>query len=529
MKRLISILSQERPPRASLRYFEKCLVILDMLQVQALLFGLSQPWSGTYLWLENTQWTACFNLDLFLLSKHGAPMGARGGTRSLWGEMDSVIPRYCVPLGLSPLLLATLYWAFPRALPSLARSGRTAQAIRWHYRVRALFLLVGQYLVVPCGLAVLRLLHCRDNQRWLDADPAVACGGFLHAAALTVLLPIFVGWVAVVMSGLVGVIYDVAVYSSAIDHDMFLQRWEAEWELQISDTWLSTQLWLISSYRRHAANFRVLVIGQKLALVLCYTLLYSQIKLQAVIFWVLVMLGTVYTGFAAPFRCRTSNAVLVVSQLLLLYNATLGVLTCLEIEASMLVATTQTIWLFVGNGIAAICLVVLFAFTHREPWPVDSTREKLEEHGGLLQEWATVLRDAREVVVDCNMSRNDCNGRLEPEVGYRALLVPIHRVEAHMKAVHQCWIDAKTKHSLLESSLRETLEDLVFVHEKFDNISLFPENLDAIRETKPAFDASHDVRVLMKPQKRRILNKLVGIRWLNQSTPGGVINTSAGV
>ena len=100
MKRLISILSQERPPRASLRYFEKCLVILDMLQVQALLFGLSQPWSGTYLWLENTQWTACFNLDLFLLSKHGAPMGARGGTRSLWGEMDSVIPRYCVPFVL---------------------------------------------------------------------------------------------------------------------------------------------------------------------------------------------------------------------------------------------------------------------------------------------------------------------------------------------------------------------------------------------------------------------------------------------
>ena len=138
--------------------------------------------------------------------------------------------------------------------------------------------------------------------------------------------------------------------------------------------------------------------------------------------------------------------------------------------------------------------------------------------------WATALIWCRRVdtfaffiivVIDCNIRSGS----------HQALLVPIHKIETHMNVVRQCWIDAKAKHSLLESSLRETLEDLVYVHEKFDTISVFPDNLDVILEAKPAFDARHDMRVLMKPTKRRILNKLVGIRWLNDATPGGVIPT----
>ena len=158
----------------------------------------------------------------------------------------------------------------------------------------------------------------------------------------------------------------------------------------------------------------------------------------------------------------------------------------------MLVATTQTVWLFVGNGIAAVILIALVLFTYGfETWPSESTCSRLLEHGDTLQEWIAALQGAREVVIDCNIRSGS----------HQALLVPIHKIETHMNVVRQCWIDAKAKHSLLESSLRETLEDLVYVHEKFDTISVFPDNLDVILEAKPAFDARHDMRVLMKPTK----------------------------
>ena len=202
-------------PRASLLCFEKCLVLLDMLQVQALLFGLSQPWpSVPYLWLRKTRWTTYFNADAFLLSEHGAPMGSTGGTRSLWGEMDGVVYQYCIPLGALPLLLAALYSAAPRALPLLARTGHTTQAIRWWHRFRGCMLLLGQYLVVPCGLAVLRLLHCRDDGQ-LDADPGVACGGLIHRAAVALLLPMYAWGVAAIVYLLAAVV-QIRSYSTSL-------------------------------------------------------------------------------------------------------------------------------------------------------------------------------------------------------------------------------------------------------------------------------------------------------------------------
>lgn len=495
----------ERPSKAaSLLYFEKCLILFDLMQIQALLFGLSQPWPWPYFWLRASRWTTYFNIDVLLLSKYGAPMGATGGTRSLWGEMTGFIPRYSLPLGLIPLVFFGLYYITKISLPYLARNGYTTRSIAFWYRLRALLLLIGQYFVVPCGLAVLRLLHCRDDTRRLDADPIVKCGSFDQYGMLLLLLPVYVVFLVSLFLGLYSTVTDVTIYSSAIDHEMFLQRLELEWELKVSDTWLSAQLWLVSSYKRHSSHYRSFVAVQKLLLVILYTLLRSNLSVQAVLFWLVITLGAARVIYAPPFRCVSSNAILLVAQMVLVFNATLGTMTCMKIRESFLVSTNQTVWLFSGNGLAAFLIVVVLGITHREVWPSHPTSLKLREHGEVLHEWIAALRDARELVVDCNMKLGS----------HRALIVPIHMIEAQIKRVRNCWADAKARHSLLESSLRETLEDLVYIHERFDPIAFPPETL-----TDPAFDMSdrQSLQILMNPLKRRLLIKLLGIRWLNDS------------
>ena len=72
---------------------EKAWLLVDNLQIYALLWATSQPWPWPPIWLKWTRWTVAANGDFLSLSERGAAMGATRAPFPVWGEMDGYARR----------------------------------------------------------------------------------------------------------------------------------------------------------------------------------------------------------------------------------------------------------------------------------------------------------------------------------------------------------------------------------------------------------------------------------------------------
>ncbi|KAF1779422.1 hypothetical protein GQ600_19994 [Phytophthora cactorum] len=118
-------------------------------------------------WLGATRWSNAFTLDFFSFRATGAAMGSTSQSFSLWGEM----PHYW----LYALVWALVPWTGVLVLQIAKRT--------WTKQGRSDFLLLGvtwenvllqilQFLYVPVGLAVLRLVNCNADGG-VSVDPTV--------------------------------------------------------------------------------------------------------------------------------------------------------------------------------------------------------------------------------------------------------------------------------------------------------------------------------------------------------------------
>ena len=503
-----SCCDRSRLRSSSLFWCEKALIVVDALQAYALLWSLSQRWPWPYLWLRYTRLTPLANLDYFILSEFGAPMGATGAdeSTSIWGEMPGVLHNYCIPLGgVVPALLLAAALVTPKLMLRGGKYGRLVIAWQLWHSVKAVLLFMGYLLIVPCALAVFRMYDCTGGA--LDADPLIPCYSLRRWVPLGLVSLSFATAGAVLLLVFVRIPLAAVVYRSHVDHERFLQRWEIEWDLETSDEWIASQMWVFSSFKRRAVHFRALSIIHKLLLVVCYTLLRDDPALQAQVFWIIVVLWASYIMAVFPFRCWSSNAICVLVQVVLVLDATMGMLTAVKVKDSLLVASRQTIFLLCVNVLGVLVAFILSALLRcgcticREPWPSNPTRTKLLSFGSQLHEWVVALRETSRLTLECHTT---------PTV-----VVPIHKVEVHLGVLRSCWVEAKARQSILEPSLNDALQHLTLVHEQLCRFSMYPNDkfLEIMEECQPGIAERDRSRVLMPKRKRGILNKLLAMRF----------------
>ena len=99
----------------------------------------------------------------------------------------------------------------------------------------------------------------------------------------------------------------VVTYDYEQDHEKALQLLELCHALQLDDDWRADHAWLCSSFRRHAVLYRIHVCALKLALLLIYAALRTQLRPQAVLFWVVISVWTGWVLVWPPYRCTSSN------------------------------------------------------------------------------------------------------------------------------------------------------------------------------------------------------------------------------
>lgn len=302
---------------------ERLLVLLDFFQLFALLWSVSPPWPWPFRWMRDTRFALVANLDVFLLHNYEVAHGGntpgqalRG--RSIWGEY----PDLPLLAGCAALLCACIMLAPVVQVWHLKRKEQ-----HWLRPRRALvskLLLLGELLLLPCALVLLRLLVCRGEEDVLDALPSVACLSWQHLLLASLAgLPLAV-FVLGVPLALALRIWPLLVHASTQQHERWLRRKETEYVLFLSDDWLEDGFALTSSFRRPCALHRPAVAAVKLLLALVYALLRARPGVQGSAFFCAFTALLAVHVLARPFRSLSSTLLQLVLDAALVYFSCLG-------------------------------------------------------------------------------------------------------------------------------------------------------------------------------------------------------------
>ena len=159
-----------------------------------------------------------------------------------------------------------------------------------------------------------------------------------------------------------------------------------------------------------------------------------------------------------------------VAHVVLVINASMSFLTCVDHNSALLVGSRQSLFLIYANSLGLFVMVaIVFASSALESWPASLTLQRLlESHGVELWEWVAAVRETRILVLEC---------RLAP-----AMQVPIHVVEERLSILRDCWVQAKTRDSLFEGILNECLQELAELHETLAGGSMYsPPDAERLR------------------------------------------------
>ncbi|KAE9204980.1 hypothetical protein PF004_g17690 [Phytophthora fragariae] len=386
--RLLVVPSRSR--QVSRFWLEKALVLTDGVQLFALMWQLSQPWPWPARWLEATRWVNAITLDFFSFRTTGAAMGSTSQSFSLWGEL----PNYW----LYALVWALLPWSGVLALQVAKRS--------WTRQGRSDFLLLSvtwenvllqllQFLYVPVGLAVLRLVNC-DADGAVSVDPTgMSCGGAGHVLAVLV---VTCGLGGGFLVGLPWVlrrrIRDAMVHTSVERHERFVQGKELEFMLGTSDTYLELYMPQFASFRRHSVEMPVHMCLLKVALMLDFSVLRSQPPsmanqgAQGSIFVLGVVSMAVYRTWRYPYRCKSTSYLAILVDWMLVANGVF-VLLCANVVIGLMELRDVVLLNLRSQPSKAVELY----------WPTNAQMRDIVDFGSQVSSWVNTIHNAQNTII----------------------------------------------------------------------------------------------------------------------------------
>ncbi|KAJ1453534.1 hypothetical protein M885DRAFT_618903 [Pelagophyceae sp. CCMP2097] len=439
--------AESRSFGARLAWLEKFWLVVDRLQVFAIIWLCSQTWPWPTIWLEWTRGVAAINLDFASLGQLGAGSGSTGALgRSVYGQ----IPDFITNLALPIIALALAALAGDAALRSQQARAKVAEldafaSRAWRMRLRSVAangcLRIAMLLYAPTLIAAVRLLRCeaprngRLEHSRLAADPAVKCDSWFLLYAQCILLP-FAAAVALLLPRLLRRrCFEACTYDEALDHEKSVQLaeledvfgvddgdalslfekngghdgvWASKAEAQAdagvygrSDSeWRCSDLWLVAPFKRSCATREADSLIRKCLLVASFGLFGGQPRTQGVAtFFIVVLWGAPDLYRLGPYRNPSTNAIFLASEVAAFGNGLYAMLTAWGLRDAFVMPRQQTLGLISLNGSAtlAICTICLYTkFTRPESPAARSLSRIVSEHGAsTVVAWVNATRSAR--------------------------------------------------------------------------------------------------------------------------------------
>ncbi|XP_060587857.1 uncharacterized protein LOC132743356 [Ruditapes philippinarum] len=519
---VFDIIDQKKKRSVNLVWMDVALLVLDFLQIFALIQSMSLRWVFPERWLRHTYYVFAVNLDAWEMLKfsdentYDSIQDYYIPSSSIGTSYQNIMYGWFIGTAGLTLLYAALHFSMKFVLypESWAR-----RLMSW---VQMACMVIIHVLSLPLGIALFRVFTCEGeyskmytmneydcftSNYWKNCAPAI-----IYILVAFLIYPGFLVW-KTRLEGMTGT--DNGYLS-------FILIKETEYKIHLNRAWLNDSVWIFSSFKHRGRYYRTALQLVKLVLLIIFAAAFNYIKLQALLTCILLLLVVVAAIVTRPFRLTSLNAFLVFSLLCNVANTFLGALL-----TNYTPATTPSAWLtpsyvfYFLVMIQGFWLLSLFAllvylisrtFCHstkscykRSVWPNIATSGA----GQLTPE-----------------TRKFMTGIIKAKIAHEkiqrlpAMFAPVHDLARHIQIMNTYCREAEYLGDPLHMVLWEVLDDLVETHANISPKSLFAESVKkSIRRTAAEFmpmvpmfsqrlaQRDYDF-ILVPPHKKRILLKM---------------------
>ena len=462
--------------------------------------NMAQSWGWPYIWVEWTKWAVWANLDYFSTTKNGSIGGSSQSVIDKFGEMDNYI-EYAFIFMIIPVIIVILF-----LLSRLVTRKYGVRYDKYEPRIEFWVLLLLQLLYMPVCLALSRLYYCENGVASVDPSNDCLAGQHLIIVVLGLVfaLPLYIGLPIYLYRRIRGVV----IFDLSTDHEKRLQAWELEEIFQLDAFWERSQLWLTSSFNRHGAYFRFYIFLMKAYCLLVFLLFRFNSILQAIMFW----LGTVYAFYTTlrlfPYRVLSSNLIAVVFVSLLLINSTFAMCNAFGVQNSVMVSSTESIWLLSFNSIGLFLILTVIGASLAglfDRWPTYMTLKRINESAkwSTMAQWIDIIEEANSIDMDVCLC--------PPETA------DILALEEVIRQLRKCWMNASSIGSVFTVILSDHLNRLMITHARVSPNALRNKKYwdkEYIKSGREMFDTRHKKFNLWNEKKRRMQLKLFAVSAL---------------
>lgn len=519
---VFDIIDQRKKRYVNLVWIDVFLLVLDFLQILALIQSMSLRWVFPEKWLRNTYFIFGFNLDIWEITK----FTDNSTYKSVQGHyinsenVDVSFETICYiwffgSVGLG-LIYGSVHFFMKWKLYPLP------WARRFMSRLQFCFMTLIHMLSMPFGIVLFRIFQCEGAWNSVDTINEYECWSISHwklaAPAIVYIILLFL----IYPGFLVWKIRLECMSGTSRGYLSFLLLKETEYKIHLNWSWLYDGMWTFSSFKYRGRFYRLMIQTVKLILLLVYATTYNYIKTQSMLTAVFLLLAVLLFVGIRPFRLTSCNAFLGFSLLCSVGNAFIGALLA-AYDAYTIPSAWLTpdyiIWFLVFvQGSWALCLVCLLLYLisrtlchsakccyKRPVWPNIAT----SGYDLLTSE----TRKYMTAIIKAKIAH-------EKIIRLPAMFAPVHDLARHIQIINTYCREAEYMKDPLHMVLWEVLDDLVETHAELSPKSIFAETVKkSIRKTAaefmsmvPMFSyrlAQRDYElILVNPVKKRLLMKM---------------------
>lgn len=337
---IFDIIDQKKKRSVNLVWLDVTLLVLDFLQIFALIQSMSLRWIYPERWLRNTYYVFAVNLDVWEMMKFT--------NSSVYKSVQEYYtPSSTVGIGYQNIMygwfigcgfLVLLYTALHVSMKCLYYP--KSWALRFMSWVQFICMVLIHILSLPLGIALFRVYECEGDYSKMYTMNQYDCfsgdywkfGGpaLIYLLVVFLVYPAFLVW-KTMLEGMTGTC---SAYLS------FIMIKETEYKIHLNRAWLNDSLWIFSSFKYRGRYYRTTVQLIKLILLLVCTVAFNYIKFQAMFTCLLLLIAAIGAVLIRPYRLTSCNAFLIFSLLCNMGNSFIGTLLSFYTPA-----TTPSAWL----------------------------------------------------------------------------------------------------------------------------------------------------------------------------------------
>ena len=357
-------ISKERTQRLTKRSTsmiatDATIVIIEVLQILALIQSMSLRWSWPKTWIKYAHFIFVFNLDIWDFYK--VQSEAYTQLQSVETSSSSMSISYNYVILAWGSFIVTAVAIFTTIILVLHK--RQPPYLMVHKaKIERVILILIQVLALPLGTVLFRLFHCTPIDHMAVFDD-VSCFEGLHWAYCIPAVLLIILMFVVVPGWMIFRIRSQKLTSTSKHHESYMKLKEVEYMAGLDVVWEVQGFSMFSSFHLRAIFYRPVVMIAKLIILIVFSAAYSSIEDQSSAMAAILGIYGLLIIILRPFRVSSFNVAIVLLLNCLCGDATLG---------AMIAATTpadvENPWLvepysyYILIGINAIMVLVMISW-----------------------------------------------------------------------------------------------------------------------------------------------------------------------